>query len=127
MSTDSIRRESFFLFCRISGVIFRCLTPVLVIAAVLTGKPICMLCIIGSIVVNGLFSLIFVRHFGDLSVRAPREKREIADQIKMDFYQGTSKSDHITMFKFFRQWKLCGRRGSKQFAWYVQYGVVHRD
>ena len=43
--------------------------------------------------------------------------REQADQIKMQYYQGSSKSDHITMFKFYRQWKLCGRSGSKQFAW----------
>ena len=54
----------------IYGVIFECLTPILVIAAVLTGKSI---------------------------YRASREKREFADSIKQKYY--VSKSDLITSSK----------------------------
>ena len=76
----------------IFAVIFSCLTPVLVIAAILTGKPI---------------------------YRASKDRREIADKIKKKYY--VSKSDHITMFKFYKGWKramcLYGTQSAKKFAW----------
>ena len=75
----------------IYGVIFRCITPILIISSILTGKSI---------------------------YRSPRDKREEANIIKKKFY--ISKSDHLTSYKFFKQWKqnylFYGPNGGKKFA-----------
>lgn len=77
----------------IYSCIFRCVTPVLIIASILTCKS------------------FFV---------APMGMREEADKLKKQWY--IHKSDHIMAYRAFKQWKTVrvrhGFRASKDFAWH---------